>query len=76
VTVGMIMRVGVIVVGVIVRHSASSGSTATYIARGLSNTITAGMRRMGKATGSRECAPGDERNCARTVMTGSACPPF
>jgi hypothetical protein len=28
------------------------------------------------ANGSRECAPGDERNCARTVMTGSACPPF
>ncbi|MEH2499889.1 hypothetical protein V1294_006368 [Bradyrhizobium sp. AZCC 1678] len=24
------------------------------------------------ANGSRECAPGDERNCARTVMTGSA----
>jgi hypothetical protein len=25
-----------------------------------------------RANGSRECAPGDERNCARTVMTGSA----
>jgi hypothetical protein len=24
------------------------------------------------ATGSRECAPLDERNCARAVMTGSA----
>jgi hypothetical protein len=26
------------------------------------------------ANGSRECAPGDERNCARTVMTGSGVP--
>jgi hypothetical protein len=24
-----------------------------------------------EANGSRECAPSDERNCARTVMTGS-----
>jgi hypothetical protein len=29
-------------------------------------------RSPGGANGSRECAPSDERNCARTVMTGSA----
>jgi hypothetical protein len=40
VTMGMIMRVGVILVVMIVRHSASFGSTATYIARAIGNTIT------------------------------------